>query len=191
MKTCFGAYRIIPSTVLEWTRALNAREVSWIRAKGVLGLVPPEDLLSACCLVLPLVLPSVVLSPLVSSCLGFSALLSSCVVYWASPGPFLGLSRASLGTHFGPPEGHFEAPGGSWGSRAFLGLTRAAPGQSLGRSWGTLGAPWGHSWRLLGLSWPAPGLLPASLGPSWRLLGPPLRRLGRLLAAESDFHETL
>ena len=109
--------------------------------QGVLGLVAPEDLLSVCCLVLPLVLSSVVLSPLVSSCLGFSALVSSCVVCWASPGPFLGLSRASLGTHFGPPEGHFEAPGGSWGSRALLGLSRAAPGQSLGRSWGTLGAP--------------------------------------------------
>ena len=147
--------------------------------QGVLGLVAPEDLLSVCCLVLPLVLSSVVLSPLVSSCLGFSALVSSCVVCWA-PGLFLGLSRASLGTHFGPPEG-------SWGSRALLGLSRAAPGQPLGRSWGTLGAPWGHSWRLLGLSWPAPGLLPASLGPSWRLLGPPLGRLGRLLAAESEF----
>ena len=124
--------------------------------QGVLGLVAPEDLLSVCCLVLPLVLSSVVLSPHVSSCLGFSALVSSCVVCWASP------------THFGPPEGHFEAPGGSWGSKALLGLSRAAPGQPLGRSLGTLGAPWGHSWRLLGLSWPALGLLPASLGPSWR-----------------------
>ena len=155
--------------------------------QGVLGLVVPEDLLSVCCLVLPLVLSSVVLSPLVSSCLGFSALVSSCVVCWASPGPFLGLSGASLGTHFRPPEGHFEAPGGSWGSKALLGLFWAAPGQPLGRSSGTLGAPWGHSWRLLGLSWPALGLLPASLGPSWRLLGPPLGRLGRLLAAESEF----
>ena len=113
--------------------------------QGVLGLVAPEDLLSVCCLVLPLVLSSVVLSPLVSSCLGFSALVSSCVVCWASPWPFLGLSRASLGTHVGPPERHFGAPGGPW-------------------------------------SWPAPGLLPA-----WRLLGPPLGRLGRLLAAESEF----
>ena len=155
--------------------------------QGVLGLVAPEDLLSVCCLVLPLVLSSVVLSPLVSSCLGFSALVSSCVVCWASPGPFLGLSRASLGINFGRPEVYFGAPGSPWGSRALLGLSRAAPGQPLGRSWGTLAAPWGHSWRLLGLSWPAPGLLPASLGPSWRLLGPPLGRLGRLLAAESEF----
>ena len=81
--------------------------------QGVLGFVAPEDLLSVCCLVLPLVLPSVVLSPLVSSCLGFAALVSSCVVCWASPGPFLGLSRASLGTHFGPPQGHF-GPHGAW-----------------------------------------------------------------------------
>ena len=150
--------------------------------QGVLGSVVPEDLLFVCCLVLPLVLSSVVLSPLVSSCLGFSALVSSCVVCWASLRPFLGLSRASLGTHFGPPKGHFRTPGGPWGFRA------AAPGQLLGRS---LGAPWGHSWWLLGLSWPVPGLLPATLGPSWRLLGPPLGRLGRLLAAESDFHDTL
>ena len=77
------------------------------------AFVDRKDLLSVCCLVLPLVLSSVVLSPLVSSCLGFSALVSSCVVCWASPGPFLGLSGASLGTHFRPPEGHFEAPGGS------------------------------------------------------------------------------
>ena len=155
--------------------------------QGVLGLVAPEDLLSVCCLVLPLVLSSVVLSPLVSSCLGFSALVSSCVVCWASPRPFLGLSRASLGTHSGPPKGHFGTPGGPWRFRALLGLFQAAPGQLLGRSWGTLGAPWGHSWWLLGLSWPVPGLLPATLGPSWRLLGPPLGRLGRLLAAESEF----
>ena len=92
--------------------------------QGVLGLVAPEDLLSVCCLVLPLVLSSVVLSPLVSSCLGFSALVSSCVVCWASPRPFWGLSRASLGTHFAPPQGHFGLPGGSWGSwapRALMG----------------------------------------------------------------------
>ena len=101
-------------------------------------------------------------------------------LFWASPGPL-------LGPIFGPPEGHFEAPGGSWGSKALLGLFRAAPGQPLGRSSGTLGAPWGHSWRLLGLSWPALGPLLASLGPSWRLLGPPLGRLGRLLTAESEF----
>ena len=112
--------------------------------------------------------------------LGFSALVSSCVVCWASPRPFLGLSRGSLGTHFGPPKGHFGTPSGPWGFRALLGLF-------LGRSWGTLGAPWGHSW----VSWPVPGLLPATLGPSWRLLGPPLGRLGRLLAAESDFSRNL
>ena len=159
--------------------------------QGVLGLVAPEDLLSVCCLVLPLVLSSVALSPLVSSCLGFSALVSSCVVCWASPRPFLGLSRGSLGTHFGPPKGHFGTPGGPWGFRALLGLFQAAPGQLLGRSWGTLGVPWGHSWWLLGLSWPVPGLLPATLGPSWRLLGPPLGRLGRLLAAESEFSRNL
>ena len=139
----------------------------------------PEDLLSVCCLVLPLVLSSVVLSPLVSSCLGFSALVSSCVVCWASPGPFLGLSWASLGTHFGPPKGHFGTPGGPWSFRALLGLFQAAPGQLLGRSWRALGAPWGHPWRLLGLSWPAPGLSGAVLAASWASFGASWAALGR------------
>ena len=102
---------------------------------------------------------------------------------WAFFGPLPGLSWDPFWASGGPFWG-------SWrplGLQGLLGLSRAAPGQPLGRSWGTLGAPWGHSWRLLGLSWPALGLLPASLGPSWRLLGPPLGRLGRLLAAESEF----
>ena len=149
--------------------------------QGVLGLVAPEDLLSVCCLVLPLVLSSVVLSPLVSSCLGFSALLSSCVVYWASPGPFLGLCWDP----FWAPEGHFEAPGGSWGSKALLGLFRAAPGQPLGRSWGTL-APLGVT---LGGSWVSLGSPLGCSRPLWRLLGPPLGRRGR--PPKASFHETL
>ena len=131
----------------------------------------PEDLLSVCCLVLPLVLSSVVLSPLVSSCLGFSALLSSCVVYWASPGPFLGLSRASLGTHFAPPQGHFGLPGGPWGSWA-------PPGLPLGRSWPLLGRPGrplglllAALGPLLGRPWPAPGPFWAARGSSWGSFG--------------------
>ena len=143
--------------------------------QGVLGLVAPEDLLSVCCLVLPLVLSSVVLSPLVSSCLGFSALVSSCVVCWASPGPFLGLSRASLGR---------RAPGGPWGSRALLGCSWAAP-------WPVLGAPWGHPWRLLGLSWAAPGPLLAPFGLPVGPLGALLGALGPLLVAKDDFPRNL
>ena len=133
--------------------------------QGVLGLVAPEDLLSVCCLVLPLVLSSVVLSPLVSSCLGFSALVSSCVVCWASPGPFLGLSRASLGTHFGPPKGHFGTPGGPpWpvlgDPGRTLGSLSVALGPLLARPWA---AP-GHSGAVLAASW-------ASFGASWAALG--------------------
>ena len=118
--------------------------------QGVLGLVAPEDLLSVCCLVLPLVLSSVVLSPLVSSCLGFSALVSSCVVCWASPGPFLGLSQASRGTHFGPL-GLLAAPGlqgfsqASWDLGPLLARPWAAPGLSgavLAASWASFGASW-------------------------------------------------
>ena len=141
-----------------------------------------EDLLSVCCLVLPLVLSSVVLSPLVSSCLGFSALVSSCVVCWASPRPFLGLSRGSLGTHFGPPKGPF------WDSWRPLGLQSppgplpgcpwaapwpvlGAPGRPLGSLLAALGPllarPWaapGHSGAVLAASW-------ASFGASWAALG--------------------
>ena len=100
------------------------------------------------------VLSSVVLSPLVSSCLGFSALVSSCVVCWASPGPFLGLSRASLGTHFGPQEGYFGLLGsplaGSGGPWAPLEIT-------LGGSWLSLGPPLvlAASWASFGASWAA------------------------------------
>ena len=120
--------------------------------QGVLGLVAPEDLLSVCCLVLPLVLSSVVLSPLVSSCLGFSALVSSCVVCWASPRPFLGLSRASLGAHFGPSWGSWPlgslpgTHGGFWASLGPpLGCSRplwGRPGGFLSLLWGVLGGSW-------------------------------------------------
>ena len=136
--------------------------------QGVLGLVAPEDLLSVCCLVLPLGLSSVVLSPLVSSCLGFSALVSSCVVCWASPRPFLGLSRA---------KGHFGTPGGPWGFRALLGLFQAAPGQLLGRSWG-IGVTLGGSWASLG-PWAAPGHSGAVLAASWASFGASWAALGR------------
>ena len=151
--------------------------------QGVLGLVAPEDLLSVCCLVLPLVLSSVVLSPLVSSCLGFSALVSSCVVCWASPGPFLGLPRASLGTHFAP----CWAP---WRPLGFLGPSWASPGSLLASP----GAPWASSWAALGGSWPSLG---PPLARSWTLLGCPwvLLRLcwallGRSWQPKTTFHET-
>ena len=104
---------------------------------------------------LPLVFSSVVLSLLVSSCLGFSALVSSAVVCSVSPGSFW----ASLGTQFGPPTDLSGAPGA-------LGSLLAGPG-------GPWAAPWGHSWRLLGLSWPAPAPEPALKGsPKETLLHP-------------------
>ena len=54
--------------------------------QGVLGLVALEDLLSACCLVLPLVLPA-----LVSSC-PFPFGLVPVRLSWGPPGPLLDLS---------------------------------------------------------------------------------------------------
>ena len=111
--------------------------------QGVLGLVAPEDLLSACCLVLPLLL-----SALVSSCPFPSGLVPVGLqgLSWGSPGPLLDLSWASPGGHFGPP-------GGPWRSRA-------SPGLPLGRSWPLLGRPG----RPLGLLLAALGPL---LGISW------------------------
>ena len=76
--------------------------------QGVLGLVAPEDLLSACCLVLPLVL-----SALVPSCPFPSGLVPVGLqgLSWGSPGPLLDLSWASPGGHFGSWVGALE---GSW-----------------------------------------------------------------------------
>ena len=183
-------YIYIYIIILEWTRALNAREVSWRRAKGLWA----QWLRKTFC------------QCVVSSCLWSCLLCLECTCVFSpwllcsylllcrmfvSPDPFWSLSWVSFGANVGLPESHFGAPGGPWGSRPPVGPSRAAPGQPLGRSWETLGAPCRRSWRLLGRSWPAPGLPPASLGPSWRLLWPPLGRLGRLLAAESEFSRNL
>ena len=61
--------------------------------QGVLGLVAPEDLLSACCLVLPLLLSPLVLSPLAWSPWGSRASPGALLgPSWTSPGPLLGRS---------------------------------------------------------------------------------------------------
>ena len=79
--------------------------------QGVLGLVAPEDLLSACCLVLPLLL-----SALVSSCPFPSGLVPVGLqgLSWASPGPLLGPSWTLLGLSQGPLEPFWVLLGGSW-----------------------------------------------------------------------------
>ena len=152
---------------------IKCTKVHWIRAKGVLGLVAPEDLLSVCCLVLQLVLPALVLSPLVSSC-PFPCGLAP----WGSrapPGPFLGLLWAPLG----PLLGFFRVP--FWASSrpsALQGLSWASPGPLLTPP----GAPWAPSWAALGGSWASLGPPRGALGGSWAapgaLLAPPGRLLG-------------
>ena len=115
----------------------------------VLGLVAPEDLLSACCLVLPAALVcSCLLSsfPLLPGPRGAPGLLLG--LSWSSPGRLLDLSWVSLG---GPI------------FLALQGLSRAAPGPS----WGALGVLLGCSWRLLDLCWASPGEL---WGLFWDLL---------------------
>ena len=133
--------------------------------QGLLGLVAPEDLLSACCPVLPLVLSALVLSPfvlstLVSSCPFPSGLLPVGLqgLSWASPGPLSGIILGFL-------------------------VALGAPGAS----WGGLGVLLGCSWRLLGLSWIALGLSWSALGPLLGTLGQSFGSLGRLLAAQTDF----
>ena len=162
--------------------------------QGVLGLVAPEDLLSACCLVLPLLL-----SALVSSCPFPSGLVPVGLqgLSWGSPGPLSDLSWA----YFGPPGGPCLAPSlccpgrplglllASWASlRPLLGCPRGLLNPPLclsGGSWepkltfhGTLHPPLLFQWfwvvwasevsprSLLGGPWSASGRSWLALGPS-------------------------
>ena len=84
-----------------------------------------------------------------------------------------------------PLGGHFGPPGGPWRSQAAPGPLRGHPGAApeapWGRSWrllglsgtpvGPLGRRLGRSWGLLGLSWAALGASWASFGGSWAALG--------------------
>ena len=140
----------------------------------------PEDLLSVCCLVLQLVLPALVLSPLVSSC-PFPCGLAP----WGSrapPGPFLGLLWALLGPLLGFVRGPFWA---SSRPSALQGLSWASPGPLLTPP----GAPWAPSWAALGGSWASLGPLGpllAAFGPLLGRPGPKLR-FSRVLASGSHF----
>ena len=177
--------------ILEWTRALNAREVSWIRAKVFwaywLRMTFCQFVVSSClwsCLLLSclhlylLALASLLLCPLVSYAGPPVGL------FWASPGallgPILGLRRANLGLLAAP-----EASEPSWASsRLLLGSSLAGPGGpwaplgvTLGGSWVSLGPPLGCSRPLWGRPGGFLGLLWGVLGGSW----PP----------KASFHETL
>ena len=97
-------------------------------------------------------------SSLVSFCLGFSALVPSCVVCWASPWPVLGDPGRALGSLL-----------------AALGPLLARPWAAPGLSGAVLAAPWasfGASWHGFEPSGGPPGPLLAALGwplgrPKW------------------------
>ena len=148
---------------LEWTRALNAREVSWIRVKWSLAQWLRKtfcQFVETCRVIsslAPLVCLVVCLASLVSSCKPLSGLRGSLEALlgpsWSRPG--------SLLEPFGTPWPLLAAPG------PLLGASRAA----LGTSWASLGPPSGSSWPLLGcpegllgLPWRAWGALGGSFG---------------------------
>ena len=129
---------------LEWTRALNAREVSCRRLKWPRPSWIRKDLLSVCGIVLG------------STAVSRHYLLACC-------GGLLEASSAPLGgTSFGPL-------GGLRGLILTLLTALGAPlldlsWAALGRSWRLLGGPWGPfgaSWAALGAPWAAPKPLSA------------------------------
>ena len=194
---------------LEWTRALNARNVScrrlkwlrpsWIRQTFCTFVEPCREaapfrsidfspLVSSCrvspCLVLSyLVLASVAF---VFSCLGFSCLrlLWSPLVVSPLVLSSLVLVPACSGGFLAPSSAPLGGPLGAFGSPPGASSDRFwPPGQALEPPGSFLGL----SRAAPGPSWEAPGPLLAALGCSWASLGPPwgapggsLRRSGRL-----------
>ena len=127
--------------VLEWNRALNAREVSWRRVKWTRLRASEKSfcqfVVSSCLLLFPLVCSPLAWTPLGSR---------------ASPEPLIGLSREGL---WG---GAFWAP---WRPLGLLGPSWASPGSLLASP---LGPPLARSWPLLGCPWVLLGLFWALLG---------------------------
>ena len=151
-------------SVLEWTRALIAREESWIQAKGFWARKTFCQYGASSCRWSCLLLSCLLLCPLVLS-----------PVAWprGAPETLLGLYWTSLGLPLG------LLLGGSWAS---LWSSWAA----LGRFWASFGPPGVLTsiGPLLGPTWGALGVL---LGLPWTLLG----ALGPLLAAKDDFSRHL
>ena len=131
--------------ILEWTRELNSREVSWLRAKRLRALRIRKDLLTACG-------PCPPWSPVVYSCLLVSPLVFSCPMVARASGLVVRTPDTSVA---GDPG--FDSRLVHFRSTVFEG-----PGAALGASWG---APGG--------SWSALGELLAALGSLWWLLERP------------------
>ena len=129
---------LISYNIPEWTRALNARDVSWTRLQGMRAKRYRKTFCQ-------FVVSCNVASAALLSCLG---LLAPCGLDFGPPGslpgPFPGLPGTLLGNRGRP-----LVP--SWRLLGALGRLLDVP---LGRSWlllGSLGLSWGHLGPLLGL----------------------------------------
>ena len=174
--------------ILEWTRALNAREVSWIRARVFWAYWLRKTFCQ-------FVVSSCLWSCLLLSCLRLYLLALASLLLCVLLCRVLGLPRAFFGPLLGPIFGLrkailrlLAAPGAlrpSWASSGLLlGSPLAGPrgpwaplGVTLGGSWVSLGPPLGCSRPLWGRPGGFLGLLWGVLGGSWPL--------------KASFHETL
>ena len=193
--------------ILEWTRALNAREVrcrrlkwprpSWIRQTFCTFVEPCREAapfrsihfspLVSSCRVSPGLLVSYLVPAsvaLVFSCLGFSCLRLLWSPLVVSPFVLSSLVLVPACSLWGLLGSLFGASGGSfWGPLETDCGPLDGPWSLQGHSWACPGPPLGPPGKPLGGSWRLLDLSWAAPGRSWRLLGGPRGALGASRAA--------